>query len=68
MLATQAGPLYSVAWVYAGDSYYEQKKWPEAEEMFRKGVTIEPLNGQGWRFLSERWRRKASAPPPRRPC
>ena len=53
MQAAQADPLFSTAWIYAGDCYYAQKKWPEAEEMFRKGVTIEPLNSQGWRFLSD---------------
>jgi tetratricopeptide (TPR) repeat protein len=51
--AAQADPLYSSAWIYAGDCYFAQKKWAEAEELFRKGVTIEPLNSQGWRFLSD---------------
>ena len=51
--AAQADPLYSAAWIYAGDCYFAQKKWPEAEALFRKGVTIEPLNSQGWRFLSD---------------
>lgn len=49
--AAQADPLYSTAWIYAGDCYFAQKKYAEAEELFRKGVTIEPLNSQGWRFL-----------------
>lgn len=51
--AAQVDPLYSTAWIYAGDCYFAQKKWAEAEELFRKGVTIEPLNSQGWRFLSD---------------
>ena len=51
--AAQADPLYSTAWIYAGDCYFGQKKWAEAEQLFRKGVTIEPLNSQGWRFLSD---------------
>ncbi|SEO28483.1 Tetratricopeptide repeat-containing protein [Duganella sp. CF517] len=51
--AAQADPLYSTAWIYAGDCYFAQKKWAEAEQLFRKGVTIEPLNSQGWRFLSD---------------
>lgn len=51
--AAQADPLYSTAWIYAGDCYFAQKKWADAEELFRKGVTIEPLNSQGWRFLSD---------------
>ena len=53
MQAAQADPLYSTAWIYAGDCYFAQKKWAEAEELFRKGVTIEPLHSQGWRFLSD---------------
>lgn len=51
--AAQADPLFSTAWIYAGDCYFAQKKYAEAEELFRKGVTIEPLNSQGWRFLSD---------------
>ena len=51
--SAQADPLYSTAWIYAGDCYFAQKKYAEAEELFRKGVTIEPLNSQGWRFLSD---------------
>jgi tetratricopeptide (TPR) repeat protein len=53
LLAAQADPLYSTAWINAGDCDFAQKKWAEAEALFRKGVTIEPLNGQGWRFLSD---------------
>jgi Tfp pilus assembly protein PilF len=51
--AAQLDPLYSSAWVYAGDCYYTQKNWPEAEARFRKATEIEPLNSQAWRFLSD---------------
>jgi tetratricopeptide (TPR) repeat protein len=51
--AAQLDPLYSSAWIYAGDCYYVQKNWPEAEARFRKATEIEPLNSQAWRFLSD---------------
>jgi tetratricopeptide (TPR) repeat protein len=56
-------PLYSTAEVNAGDSFFVQKKWPEAEEHFRKATEIEPLNGQAWRFLSDalQWQQKLNA-------
>lgn len=61
--AARLDPLYSGAWVYAGDCFYAQKNWPEAESRFRKATEIEPLNGQAWRFLSDAlaWQGKWSA-------
>jgi tetratricopeptide (TPR) repeat protein len=52
-LAAQRDPLYSTAWVFAGDCFFMQKQWHEAEIRFRKATEIEPLNGQAWRFLSD---------------
>jgi tetratricopeptide (TPR) repeat protein len=46
-------PLYSLAWVFAGDCFYAQRQWPEAEQRFRKAAQLEPLNGQAWRYLSD---------------
>ncbi|HXA47976.1 MAG TPA: tetratricopeptide repeat protein, partial [Burkholderiaceae bacterium] len=51
--AAQVDPLYSTAWVFAGDCFYRQNKWAEAETRFRKATEIEPLNGQAWRFFSD---------------
>lgn len=61
--AAQADPLFSTAWILAGDCYFAQKKWSEAEALFRKGVTVEPFNSQGWRFLSDAlaWQGKRAA-------
>ena len=51
--AMRADPLYSSAWVFAGDCYYLQKDWVRAEAMFRRAGEIEPHNGQAWRFLAD---------------
>jgi tetratricopeptide (TPR) repeat protein len=51
--AAQADPLYSTAWVYAGDCFFVQRQWPEAEQRFLKATQIEPLNSQAWRFLAD---------------
>ena len=51
--AAQSDPLYSTAWVFAGDCYFAEQHWSEAETRFRKAAEIEPLNGQALRFLSD---------------
>ncbi|TFW27891.1 tetratricopeptide repeat protein [Massilia horti] len=52
-LAAKLDPLYSTAWVMAGDGYYAQRQWHEAELRFRKATEIEARNSQAWRFLSD---------------
>jgi tetratricopeptide (TPR) repeat protein len=51
--AAQLDPLYSEAWVFAGDCFFMQKNWPEAELRFRKATEIEPLKAQAWRYLAD---------------
>lgn len=51
--AIAADPLYADAWVYAGDCYFVQGQWTEAEIRFRKATQIAPLHEQAWRFLSD---------------
>lgn len=51
--AIAADPLYADAWVYAGDCYFVQGQWAEAETRFRKATQIAPLHEQAWRFLSD---------------
>jgi len=51
--AAQLDPLYSEAWVFAGDCFFVQKNWPEAELRFRKATEIEPLRSQAWRYLAD---------------
>lgn len=52
-LAAERDPLYSEAWVMAGDCFYGRKEWGEAARRFRKATEIAPLNAQAWRFLSD---------------
>jgi tetratricopeptide (TPR) repeat protein len=61
--ALRLDPQYSTAEVNAGDCYFVQKQWPQAEQHFRKATEIEPLNGQAWRFLADAlgWQAKWSA-------
>jgi predicted Zn-dependent protease len=51
--AAQRDPLYSEAWVFAGDCFFMQKNWYEAELRFRKATEIEPLRSQAWRYLAD---------------
>jgi len=51
--AAARDPLFSGAWVYAGDCFYSRQQWHEAEVRYRRATEIEPLNGQAWRFLSD---------------
>ncbi|EEF24606.1 conserved hypothetical protein, partial [Ricinus communis] len=44
--AARLDPQYSSAVVNAGDCYFVQKKWPEAEALFRKATEIEPLTAR----------------------
>lgn len=52
-LAAKLDPLYSIAWVMAGDCFFMQQQWREAEHRFRKATEIEARNSQAWRFLSD---------------
>jgi tetratricopeptide (TPR) repeat protein len=52
-LALARDPLYALAWVDAGDCYYVQKHYAEAELRFRQATELEPMLGQAWRFLSD---------------
>lgn len=49
----QLDPLYSGAWVGAGDCYFAQGDWTHAEALFRRATEIEPHNAQAWRYLSD---------------
>ena len=51
--AYAADPKFSIALVMAGDCFYAQKRWAEAEALFRRAAQQEPLNGQAWRFLAD---------------
>lgn len=51
--ASALDPLWSQAWVGAGDCYYMQQDWSHAESRFRRATEIEPRNDQAWRFLSD---------------
>jgi tetratricopeptide (TPR) repeat protein len=51
--AAQADPLWSVAWLYAGDCFFARKDLTQAEIRFRKATEVEPLNSQAWRFLAD---------------
>lgn len=46
-------PGVSYAWLGAGDCYYLQGKWAEAEQLFQRAAEIEPRNAQAWRYLSD---------------
>lgn len=46
-------PGVSYAWLGAGDCYYLQGKWAEAENLFRRAAEVEPRNAQAWRYLSD---------------
>lgn len=46
-------PVWSQAFVGAGDCYYAQQNWPRAEALFRRAAEIEPRDRQAWRYLSD---------------
>jgi len=51
--AMKADPQFSYAWVGAGDCYYAQEDWANAESMFRRATEIEAHNSQAWRYLAD---------------
>lgn len=51
--AMKADPQLSFAWVGAGDCYYMQQDWANAESLFRRATEIEARNSHAWRYLAD---------------